>query len=398
MAPTSPSAGESMEGSEGGEALTIIRQELAQISAQMLTKADTGNLLHEFRTAVREEISALRTDLAAVEVRVDALETETQAYRNRHRAAKLATTRQGNLLLTLRRQVEDLENRTRRQNIMICGLPEPDSTPLQETVRALFRQILGERCPTDLHFDRIHRALGPQRQDGKQRDALCCLHAYSLKDQLITATRGTNTITFQGAEVALFQDLSSLTLDARRALRPITVALRDRNILYRTLRIPPVHIRNWLLETLLAPRGRPADRDAHSGKRASGAAVVEDPPRLKNRTPYLGGAPRCRRVRGFDDEGMPGRGDPWWPGSWRHLVARGGYRATETRHIVPRTHRETDRLQTRILRATPADRLWEAVRRDTGGGVTYWAGDSPLVPSTDSQVPTQLDIGHERST
>ncbi|CAH2272402.1 Hypothetical predicted protein [Pelobates cultripes] len=58
-----------MEGSEGGEALTIIRQEMAQISAQMLTKADTGNLLHEFRTVVREEISALRTDLAAVEVR-----------------------------------------------------------------------------------------------------------------------------------------------------------------------------------------------------------------------------------------------------------------------------------------------------------------------------------------
>ncbi|CAH2321600.1 Hypothetical predicted protein [Pelobates cultripes] len=126
MAPTSPSAGESMEGSEGDNALTIIRQELSQISAQMLTKVDTGNLLHEFRTAVREEISALLTDLAAVEVRVDALETEAQVCRNQHWATGLVTTRQGNLLLTLRRQVEDLENRSRRQNIRIRGLPEPD--------------------------------------------------------------------------------------------------------------------------------------------------------------------------------------------------------------------------------------------------------------------------------
>ncbi|CAH2221026.1 Hypothetical predicted protein [Pelobates cultripes] len=91
MVPTSPSAGESVEGSEGDDALTLIRQELSRISAQMLTKADTSNLLQEFGTAVREEISTLRTDLPAVEVRVDALETEAQACRNQWPPARVTS-------------------------------------------------------------------------------------------------------------------------------------------------------------------------------------------------------------------------------------------------------------------------------------------------------------------
>ncbi|CAH2325219.1 Hypothetical predicted protein [Pelobates cultripes] len=148
LAPASPrteSAGVSSEEGDRSNALSLIRQELTRISARMLTKVDSSGLLQEFRTAVREEISAIRSDLSAVEVRVDALETEAQ-----HRAAEIAATRQGNLLLTLRRQVEELENRSRRQNIRIRGLP----------AQALFRHILGRECPADIQFDRIHRALG----------------------------------------------------------------------------------------------------------------------------------------------------------------------------------------------------------------------------------------------
>ncbi|CAH2277497.1 contactin-5 [Pelobates cultripes] len=125
----------------------------------MLTKADSHSLLQEFRSAIREEISAVRADLSAVEVRVDALETEAQASRSQHRSAEIAATRQGNLLLTLRRQVEDLENRSRLQNIRIRGLP--DAVPLQDTVRALFRHILGQECPEDIQFDRISQSTGP---------------------------------------------------------------------------------------------------------------------------------------------------------------------------------------------------------------------------------------------
>ncbi|CAH2315813.1 Hypothetical predicted protein [Pelobates cultripes] len=122
MAPESPSmksAGDSLQGSAQDDTLTQIRQELAMISEHILTKAETGGLQQEFRAAVQKEIPTLSTDLTVVEVRVDALETEAQANRTQHRAAELATTCQGNLLLALRSQVVDLEKRSRCQNIRI---------------------------------------------------------------------------------------------------------------------------------------------------------------------------------------------------------------------------------------------------------------------------------------
>ncbi|CAH2219023.1 Hypothetical predicted protein [Pelobates cultripes] len=202
MAPGSPSAGSagtSAERENREDTLTLIRQELAAISDRMLSKTDTGGLIQELRAAVREELAALRTDLTVVEVRVDALETEAQTCQMQHRATELATTRQGNLLLTLCLQVEDLENHSRWHNIRIRGLREPDSTPLTDTVRAIFAQILGRESSADIQLDRVQQALGPQRQDGRPRDVLCCLHAYSLKEALMSATRGVDMINFMGA-------------------------------------------------------------------------------------------------------------------------------------------------------------------------------------------------------
>ncbi|CAH2274311.1 Hypothetical predicted protein [Pelobates cultripes] len=85
----------------------------------MLSKAYTGALVQELRAALREELAGLRTDLSALEQRVDEMETNAQSCEEQHRATEVAVTRQGNMLITLRRQVEDLENRSRRNNIRI---------------------------------------------------------------------------------------------------------------------------------------------------------------------------------------------------------------------------------------------------------------------------------------
>ncbi|CAH2221566.1 Hypothetical predicted protein [Pelobates cultripes] len=216
-----------------------------------------------------------------VEVRVEALETEAQARRMQRQAAELATTRQGSLILSLRQQ-EELENRSRRQNIRIRGLPEPDTAPLAETLKALFQQILGRECPEEIQLDRAHLTLGLQRPYGRPWNVLCCLHAYSLKEKLMAASSRSESIVFRGAEVVFYQDLSGLTLDARRTRRPLTATLRDKSIphrwgfpfslqvkqgnswlhvrwpddvprVVRAFHLPSLHIRNWLLDTPLAP-------------------------------------------------------------------------------------------------------------------------------------------------
>ncbi|CAH2285594.1 Hypothetical predicted protein [Pelobates cultripes] len=199
----------------------------------MLTKADTNQMVQELRGALREELAGLRTDLTALEGRVEEVEATAQDCAQQRQATEMAVTRQGNLLLTIRRQVEDLENRSRRSNIRVRGLPETDASPLTSTLEALFQHILGAEAPDAIRFVRAYRALGPTRQDGSHRDVICCLHDGGLKEKIMAAARGEPTIRFRNADISLYQDLSALTLDARRAVRPVTSALRDKRIPYR---------------------------------------------------------------------------------------------------------------------------------------------------------------------
>ncbi|CAH2275387.1 Hypothetical predicted protein [Pelobates cultripes] len=137
MAPPNPgleSMGDSLPGGDHTGALTQIRAELTQISQRMLSKADKDTLVQELRAAFREEVAGLRTDLNTLEQRVEEVETAVLGCEQQHRASEIAVTRQGNMLITLCRQVEDLENRSRRNNICIHSLPEGDFDSLQVTL------------------------------------------------------------------------------------------------------------------------------------------------------------------------------------------------------------------------------------------------------------------------
>ncbi|CAH2320541.1 Hypothetical predicted protein [Pelobates cultripes] len=182
---------------------------------------------------IREEITAVRNDLTALEQRVDDLEAERLQDTQHQQATDLATTRQGNILLDLRHQIEDLDNRGRRNNIRIQGLPEAKGEVPQEILAGLFTELLGDAAPSDFGIERAHRALRAPRRDGLRRDRICALVSFQLKESLMLATRTQQHITYMDAQVSLFQDLSTITLDARRALRPLTCLLQERSIPYK---------------------------------------------------------------------------------------------------------------------------------------------------------------------
>ncbi|CAH2312005.1 Hypothetical predicted protein [Pelobates cultripes] len=211
-------------------------------------------MVKEMRSAIREEIQEVRRDITALEQQVTDLEADCiQASQ----AADNATSRQGTVLLDLRRQDEDLDNHG---------------------------AILGENAPDTYNIERAHRALRPPRNDGLPRDIVCCLLAFHLKEAIMRAARP-QAITFMDAQVSLFQDLSPLMLEARRALSPLTRLLQDRRIPYkwgypfslqgrkdntwrmlrlptdvpgflRALDLPAVAISNWIL---IGPPQQPAD-------------------------------------------------------------------------------------------------------------------------------------------
>lgn len=61
--------------------------------------------------------------------------------------------------------MEDFENRARRGNLRLRGLPE-SIEDLTSTATALFQEMVPAILIDRLEFDWIHRALGPKRTEG----------------------------------------------------------------------------------------------------------------------------------------------------------------------------------------------------------------------------------------
>ncbi|CAH2293960.1 Hypothetical predicted protein, partial [Pelobates cultripes] len=121
MAPTS-----AMPGAPSASTLEGIGEELRTIAASMATKADLLVLTTTIQDALRAEIAGIRTEVTAQGHRIQAVEHSHEAYTARLASTDTALARQGDLLLQLRRTVEDLDNRGRRCNIRVRGVPETE--------------------------------------------------------------------------------------------------------------------------------------------------------------------------------------------------------------------------------------------------------------------------------
>lgn len=82
-------------------------------------------------------------------------------------ADELEALKEENSILNLR--LEDFENRARRSNLRILGIPE-NIIDLQSTITALFQELAPSIPIERLEMDRIHRSLTPKKEDGPPRD------------------------------------------------------------------------------------------------------------------------------------------------------------------------------------------------------------------------------------
>ncbi|CAH2307365.1 Hypothetical predicted protein [Pelobates cultripes] len=223
-----------------GPTLTDISADIRALAAQMVTKTDLQALSDDLHVAIRLEVTALRAEMTAHSGRLQTLEGNMQEAMGRTGTTTTAVTRQGNMLLALRRQTEDLDNRGRRSNIRVRGLPEPQAEEdIEATLKALFQAILGEDLPADLTFDRAHRANRPRIPDGTPRDAICCLHHYKHKERIMRKARTRPLWRFRGADVALHQNE--------------WVSLRwpeESPGFLHHLELPPTEIMDWILGQL----------------------------------------------------------------------------------------------------------------------------------------------------
>ncbi|XP_077327569.1 uncharacterized protein LOC143962118 [Lithobates pipiens] len=135
------------------------------------------------------------------------------------------------LLRDMQRHVEDLDNRGRRHNIRVRGIPEAEGPEdLQFILQEIFNELLGEP-PTK--FIEMDRALRPKNATSSPRDVICRLTSFHIKEDIMRQARLARVVTFRNTPVQLFPDLSWLTLQKRRILQPLLRTLQEAAIPYR---------------------------------------------------------------------------------------------------------------------------------------------------------------------
>lgn len=192
-------------------------------------------MFHSLERSIKKEIAAVRTDMSHILARVE--ETEQRQETNEHAITELQDTVK-QLALAHRAnlyKLEDLENRSRRNNLRIRGLPEATrDSDLEATIRGVLNMILGRAATESLRFDRIHRALRPRNLAVElPRDVICRLHYFEDKNAVMIKLRNMQDIDFDGAKLHIFPDLSKATLDRRRVLKPLLERLQSEGITYR---------------------------------------------------------------------------------------------------------------------------------------------------------------------
>ncbi|CAH2276638.1 Hypothetical predicted protein [Pelobates cultripes] len=144
----------------GGEPITLadIGAELRHMTALMFTKEDLHRVSDTLHAALKTEEAGLKDGIALHNTRIAAMEQRKETTEKKLKATDTAIQRQGDLLLVMRRQLEDLDNRGRHNNIRVRGVPEADSTGgnVAETLAQHFRIILREEAPDHFRFDRAH--------------------------------------------------------------------------------------------------------------------------------------------------------------------------------------------------------------------------------------------------
>lgn len=82
-------------------------------------------------------------------------------------------------------------------------------------------------------MERIHRALRPRGRDtDPPRDIVCCLVDYGLKEEILRQARGQH-LSHSDSPVQIFQDLSGITLQHHRDLKPLLDVLCSKEICYK---------------------------------------------------------------------------------------------------------------------------------------------------------------------
>lgn len=193
-------------------------------------------------------VSSLQSSFVTLSEKIEGIETRLTEAEGRISSAEDSAAESGSQLTKLRAEVEqlqskvdDLENRGRRKNLRIVGLPE--GTEGTDSFASFLRSAIPKwlDLPEDsftLDIERAHRSpsFAPNNPNSPPRSVLVRFLRFTEKESILRAALK-KTITHEGKELRFYSDLSTSVVQKRREFSSVIKTMASRG-LYRGFAYP----------------------------------------------------------------------------------------------------------------------------------------------------------------
>lgn len=166
--------------------------------------------------SMREDFGKLQDRLEGLSLRQDKMEGTLDSHAVR--LAKLDKVERQ--MQALQKELEDSNNRARRNNIRLVGIPEgAESGDMKEFLSKLLPSLLKTTFTKDLEIDRAHRVPTTLALNRKTpRPIIFRLLRYQQVEQILNAARANPRLDYESHRISFFPDLAKPTVDRRKRL------------------------------------------------------------------------------------------------------------------------------------------------------------------------------------
>lgn len=187
----------------------------------------------KLETSIKGEMATLHKDLNHILRRVEGREEQLDVQAVTIKDLKEQMVRLQRDQRDAMYRLEDQENRNRRKNLRIRGVPDMQGEDLQVKMDKIFGHLLGLKETEKIKFERVHRVRKPATLAAEiSRDIIARFHYFQDKEQIWQSLKNKQPIKYEESILQIFPDLSAETLARRRTLKPLLEHLKLNNIQY----------------------------------------------------------------------------------------------------------------------------------------------------------------------
>uniref|UniRef100_A0AAV2LVG7 L1 transposable element RRM domain-containing protein n=1 Tax=Knipowitschia caucasica TaxID=637954 RepID=A0AAV2LVG7_KNICA len=221
-------ASSGVSGEEGPEMSETMFDELRKMNATLQTMAADVITIKETTKELKESVESIQARMGEAEQRISDLEDS-------HEQASSKLEKCDKRVDVLWSRVEDLENRSRRNNVRIVSLKE--GLEEQGKMAKYVEKILGDALGLtggEFEIERAHCIPIPVPDTSKPpRAVLVRFLRSSAREKVLQVARETRGIHWEGCKLSIFEDFTRELAEKRKAFVPVKKHLRELQVKHR---------------------------------------------------------------------------------------------------------------------------------------------------------------------